>query len=83
MNTRLDFSDKHGMKRAANDNQKIGKMRPLDRSDPRNPDHPCQKANWLALASELGRAVAASEWQRLYGESGEGSANDNIQPTIH
>ena len=80
MNTRLDFSDKNGIKHHANDNKKLGTIRPLDRgtivpldaSDPRNPDHPSQKANWLVFARELGASFAAEEWERLYGRQ----AND-------
>lgn len=48
--------------------KKQGTIRPLDPDDPRSLDHPCQRANWLALMRELGRIAAAQEWERLHGE---------------
>jgi hypothetical protein len=55
-----------------------GIVRPLDPNDPRNPDHPSQRANWLALMRELGRIAAAQEWERLHGDGGK---VDKSKPT--
>lgn len=52
-----------------------GVVRHLPLSDPRNPNHPSQRANFLAMMGEMGRVMAAAEWERLYGD------NDNDDRT--
>jgi hypothetical protein len=61
MNTRLKFSANNGVRHHDNDNKK-GTIRPLDHSDPRSPDHPCHKKQWLELARVLGRLEAREEY---------------------
>jgi len=53
-----------------------GVLRPLGVGDPRNPEHPSQRANWLALMRELGRLMAAQEWERQHGGT---EPNDGIE----
>jgi hypothetical protein len=57
-------------------NRIMGTIVPLDSSDLRNPDHPSQRANWLAFARELGAAVASEEWERLYGGADDEEGSD-------
>jgi hypothetical protein len=33
--------------------------------------HPSQRANWLALMREMGRLMAAHEWERIHGSKGK------------
>jgi hypothetical protein len=47
---------------AANDNKKLGTIRQLDPSDPRNIDHPSHKERWLEFARALGRLEAREEY---------------------
>jgi hypothetical protein len=61
MNTRLDFSDKNGIKRAANDNKKLGKMIRLDAADERSLDHPSHREQWFEIARAIGRQIARDE----------------------
>src|SRR5262245_17945008 len=42
-------------------------MVPLDPSDPRSPDHPIHREQWLELARAIGRAMANEAFDRLYG----------------
>jgi hypothetical protein len=44
-----------------------GIIRDLPDDHPQNPNHPSQRANFLALMRELGRMAAAQEWERLHG----------------
>lgn len=50
-----------------------GVVRPLDVSDPRNPDHPSHTRQWLELAAALGRMMADIEYDRLH----KGVENEN------
>jgi hypothetical protein len=54
-----------------------GTIRPLDPDDPRNPDHPCHREQWLELARALGRLAADMEWDRLH--SDQGLKNDQTE----
>jgi hypothetical protein len=59
-----------------------GVIRDLPADDPRNPNHPNQRANWLALMRELGRIAAAQEWERLHGKTeGSGGLRKVLKPT--
>jgi hypothetical protein len=53
-----------------------GIIRHLPDDDPRNPNHPNQRANWLAAMEKLGRQLAIEEWERLYGA---GDNNDHVE----
>jgi hypothetical protein len=63
MNTKRlnEFSAKDGIKHA-NDNNKLGTVRPLDPNDERSLDHPCHKKQWLELARVLGRLEAREQY---------------------
>ena len=56
-----------------------GLIRALDPSEPHSPDHLSHRQAWLAVARELGRAMAAQEFDRLhqkenaYGDVEDGS----------
>jgi hypothetical protein len=66
MNTRLNgVSAKNGMQHA-NDNNKLGTVRPLDPFDERSIDHPCHKKQWLELAKVLGRLEAREEYAMIH-----------------
>jgi hypothetical protein len=63
----------------------IGAIRPLDADDPRNPNHPSQRANWLALMRELGRIAAAQEWERQHeseGNNDETKGSCSLRPIL-
>src|SRR5262249_17794425 len=40
-------------------------MHRLDPSDPRSPDHPCHREQWLELARSVGRALADQDWAAM------------------
>ena len=41
-------------------------IRPLDRTDLRNPDHPSHREQWLELARSIARDLADKEWDLQY-----------------
>jgi hypothetical protein len=43
----------------------LGKVRQLPPDDPRNPNHPSHKEQWLELARAIGRMEAREEFQQL------------------
>jgi hypothetical protein len=52
----------------ANDNKKLGKIRPLDKSDLRSLDHPSHKEQWFEMARAIGRQLARDERDGLSGQ---------------
>jgi hypothetical protein len=70
MTARLnEVSAKNGVRHHDNDNyKKLGTVRPLDKNDPRNIDHPSHKEKWLVLMRELGRITAARDWEHQHGD---------------
>lgn len=54
------------------DAKAAGIIRHLPSSDPRNPMHPSQRKNFLTLMGEMGRLMAAAEWERLHGDNDNG-----------
>jgi hypothetical protein len=69
MKARLnEISAKDGMQHANDNYKKRGTIRPLDKNDPRNIDHPSHKEKWLVLMRELGRITAARDWEHQHGE---------------
>jgi hypothetical protein len=50
----------------ANDNIKLGTVRPIDPSDPRSINHPCHKEQWLELARAIGRLEAREEYAMIH-----------------
>jgi hypothetical protein len=68
MNTRLNgFSAKNGVRHHDNDNNKKGKIRLLDLSDPRNLDHPSHDSQWDELAMAIGRAMGRAQFEKDHG----------------
>jgi len=66
MKARLNgVTAKNGMQHA-NDNNKLGTVRLLDSSDPRNLDHASHKQQWLELARVLGRLEAREEYAMIH-----------------
>jgi|SRR5216684_2978698 len=69
MIARLKIPAKNGVRHHDNDNyKKLGTVRPLDKNDPRNIDHPSHKEKWLVLMRELGRITAARDWEHQHGD---------------
>jgi hypothetical protein len=67
---------KDGVRHHDNDNyKKLGTVRPLDKNDPRNIDHPSHKEKWLVLMRELGRITAARDWEHQHGDGEEKCLN--------
>jgi hypothetical protein len=57
----------NGVRHHDNDNyKKLGTVRPLDKNDPRNIDHPSHKEKWLELARVLGRLEAREEYAMIH-----------------
>jgi hypothetical protein len=71
MKTPVAANDNAKQRTHANDNNKLGTIRPLDASDPRNIYHPCHAEQWLELARAIGRSIARDEQQ--------GNDNDDDQ----
>jgi hypothetical protein len=46
--------------------ERVGIVRSLDPTDPRNLDHPSHREQWLELARALGRLEAREEYERLH-----------------
>ena len=61
-----ESSAKNGVRHHANDNDKKGKIRLLDLSDPRNLSHPSHKEQWLEFARVLGRLEAREEYAMIH-----------------
>jgi hypothetical protein len=61
-----ESSAKNGMQHANDNYKKIGTIRPLDKNDPRNIDHPSHKEKWLELARVLGRLEAREEYAAIH-----------------
>jgi hypothetical protein len=69
MKARLkETSAKDGMQHANDNYKRLGTVKPLDKSDPRNIDHPSHKEKWLVLMRELGRITAARDWEHQHAE---------------
>jgi hypothetical protein len=68
MKTPVAANDNEKQRTHANDNNKLGTIRPLDASDPRNIHHPCHAEQWLELARVLGRLEAREEYESIHNE---------------
>lgn len=44
------------------DGKVLAILRPLDESDPRNPEHPAHREKWLEIFGAFGRAIADRDW---------------------
>jgi hypothetical protein len=68
MTTLVAANDNEKKRTHANDNNKLGTIRPLDASDPRNIYHPCHAEQWRELARAIGRLEAREEFESIHKE---------------
>jgi hypothetical protein len=68
MTTPVAANDNEKKRTHANENIRLGTIRPLDASDPRNIYHPCHAEQWLELARVLGRLEAREEYESIHKE---------------